>query len=126
MEQSNIISRCLAQPLFIPTHCSCFPLCPGMMIMQDCERKAAGRFLVKLRQDHPHLKCVVLEDELSSNSPHITNLIDHNMRFILEAKPGDHANLFAQLDRAPSQTVKQLNVPKPSRARRGLHIHTDL
>jgi hypothetical protein len=79
------------------------PLCPEMIIMQDgsptqdCERKAAGRFLVKLRQDHPHLKCVVLEEGLNSNSPYITALLDHNMRFILEATPGDHACLFAQL-----------------------------
>jgi hypothetical protein len=41
---------------------------------------------------------VVIEDGLSSNRPHITDLIDHNMRFILGAKPGDHAHLLAQLD----------------------------
>jgi hypothetical protein len=78
-------------------------LCPKMIIMQDwstkqdCERKAADRLLVKLRQDHLHLKYVVIENGLSANSQHITNLIDHNIRFILEAKPGDHAHLFAQL-----------------------------
>jgi hypothetical protein len=42
----------------------------------------------------------MLEDGLSSNCPHITNLIDHTIRFILEATPGDYAHLFAQLDRA--------------------------
>ena len=97
-----------------------FPLCPEMIIMQDgstkqdCERKAAGRFLDKFRQDHPHLKCVVIEDGLSSNGPHISDLINHDMRFILGAKPGDHAHLFAQLDQAIkdgeatefSQTIK--------------------
>ena len=50
------------------------------------ERAAAGRFLVNSRQDHPHLKCVVIEDGLSSNGPHITDLIDHNMRFVLRAE----------------------------------------
>jgi hypothetical protein len=89
-----------------PDQRAVLPLCPEMIIMQDgstkqdCERAAAGRFLDKFRQDHPHLKCVVIEDGLSSNGPHITDLIDHNMRFILGAKPGDHAHLFAQMDRA--------------------------
>ena len=32
--------------------------------------------------------------------PHINDLIDHNLRFILGAKPGDHVHLFAQMDRA--------------------------
>ena len=41
----------------------------------------------------------MIENGLSSNSPYITDLIDHNMRFILGATPGDHAHLFAQLDR---------------------------
>lgn len=82
------------------------PLCSEMIIMQDgstkqdCERNATGRFLVKFRQDHPHLKCVMIEDGISSNGPHINDLIYHNLRFILGAKPGDHAHLFAQLDRA--------------------------
>ncbi len=96
----------LAAAIVSPDQRAVLPLCPEMIIMQDgstkqdCERAAAGRFLVKFRQDHPHLKCVVIEDGLSSNGPHITDLIDHNMRFILGAKPGDHAHLFAQLDRA--------------------------
>lgn len=44
-----------------PDQRAVLPLCPEMIIMQDgstkqdCERKAAGRFLVKFRQDHPHL-----------------------------------------------------------------------
>ncbi|MFO7643673.1 MAG: hypothetical protein R6W95_04735 [Desulfosarcina sp.] len=82
------------------------PLWSEMIIMQDgstkqgCERIATGRFLVKFRQDHPHLKSVVIEDGLSSNGPYINDLIYHNLRFILGAKPGDHAHLFAQLDLA--------------------------
>lgn len=83
-----------------------FPLCPEMIIMQDgstkqdCERNAARRFLGEFRQDHPKLKCVVIEDGLSSNGPHISDLVNHNLRFILGAKPGDHAHLFAQVDQA--------------------------
>ena len=36
----------------------------------DCERNAAKRFILKLRQDHPHLKFIVTEDSLSSNAAH--------------------------------------------------------
>jgi hypothetical protein len=37
----------------------------------DCGRNAAKRFVAKLRQDHPHLKCIVTEDSLSAHTPHI-------------------------------------------------------
>ncbi len=44
------------------------PLMPEPIIKQDgtvkndCERNAAKRFLVTLRQDHPHLKFIITED----------------------------------------------------------------
>jgi hypothetical protein len=82
------------------------PLCPEMITKQDgatkqdCERNAARRFLIDFRREHPHLKCVVIEDGISSNGPHIKDLIKYNLRFILGAKPGDHAFLFEQLDQA--------------------------
>jgi hypothetical protein len=60
----------------------------------DCERNAAKRLIVKLRQDHPHLKLIVTEDSLSSNAPHIHVLQDHNLHYILGVKEGDHASLF--------------------------------
>src|SRR2546425_12796606 len=62
----------------------------------DGERKAAKRFLVKLRQDHPHLNCIVTEDSLSSNAPHIETLHDHGCHSMLGVKEGDHASLFTQ------------------------------
>jgi hypothetical protein len=43
---------------------------------------------------------VVIEDGLSSNGPHIKDLKEHDLRFILGAKQKDHVNLFAQLDNA--------------------------
>ena len=54
----------------------------------DCERNAAKRFLAKLRQDHPHLPFIVIEDALSSNGPHIRELQRHDLRFILGVKVG--------------------------------------
>ena len=66
----------------------------------DYERNAAKRFVVKLRQDHPHLKCIVTEDSLSSNAPHIETLQHHDLHYILGVKEGDHAFLFQQIQAA--------------------------
>jgi hypothetical protein len=69
----------------------------------DCERNAARRWLTKFREDHPKLNAIVVEDGLSSNAPHIRNLLDHNCHFILGVKEGDHAWLMAALNQALSE-----------------------
>jgi hypothetical protein len=66
----------------------------------DGERNAAKRFVVQLRQDHPHLKCIVTEDSLSANAPHIETLHHHALHSILGVKEGDHAFLFQQIQAA--------------------------
>src|SRR5712691_4967322 len=82
------------------------PLMPEPIIKQDGtakndgERNAAKRFLVKLRQDHPHLKFIVTEDSLSSTAPHSETLHDHGCHSILGVKEGDHASLFTQVQAA--------------------------
>jgi hypothetical protein len=63
----------------------------------DCERNAARRWIKHFRKDHPHLKVIVIEDALSSNAPHIRDLQEADMRFLLGVKPGDHQHLFAQV-----------------------------
>ena len=63
----------------------------------DGERTAAKRFMTKWRQDHPHLKCIVTEDSLSANAPHIETLQAHHLHYILGVKEGDHAFLFHQV-----------------------------
>jgi len=60
----------------------------------------------KLRQDHPHLPLIVVEDGLSSNGsngPHIRDLQKHRMHYILGAKQGDHPLLFHRLEEAAKQ-----------------------
>lgn len=69
----------------------------------DCERNAAKRLLPKIRRQHPHLKFIVIEDGLASNGPHVRDLIDNRMHFILGVKPGDHAFLFEQVEAARRQ-----------------------
>jgi hypothetical protein len=82
------------------------PLMPEPIVKQDgtakndCERNAAKRFLVTLRQDRPHLQFIVTEDSLSSNAPHIEALHAHDLHYILGVKEGDHAYLFQQVQAA--------------------------
>jgi len=95
------------------------PLCPEPIIQQDgktkndCERNAAKRFLIGLRNDHPHMKIIITEDGLSSNGPHIKLLKKLHMRFILGAKPKDHKSLFEFVNGAEQLgSLETLNIQK--------------
>jgi hypothetical protein len=97
------------------------PVRPEPIIKQDgvakndCERNAAKRFMAKFREDHPHLKVIIVEDGLSSNGPHIEDLLTHRMHFILGAKPGDHAALFAGMAaEAEAGTAHVLTLEDPT------------
>lgn len=93
----------LGAALIHPDRRAVIPLMPEPIIQQDgtekndCERNAAKRLIVKLRQDHPHLNLIVTEDSLSSNAPHIQVLHEHKLHYILGVKAGDHASLFAHV-----------------------------
>jgi len=82
----------------------------------DCERISARRLLPKIRREHPRLKLIVVEDALSSNGPHVRDLIDNRMHFILGVKPGDHAYLFEQVEAAR----RAGRVPKLTRKDNGI------
>lgn len=69
----------------------------------DCERNASKRLLTKLRKMHPWLKMVIVEDSLHSNAPHIRLLKRLNYRYIIGAKPKDHAWLFSWVNASPCQ-----------------------
>jgi hypothetical protein len=56
---------------------------------------ATKRLVTDFRREHPHLKVIVTEDGLSANAPDIKDLMAHDLRYILSAKPGDHAFLFS-------------------------------
>jgi len=93
----------LGAALMHPAQRAVLPLMPEPIIKHDgtdkndCERHAAKRLIVKLRQDHPHLTLMVTEDSLSSNAPHIDVLHDHHLHYLLGVKEGDHAYLFAHV-----------------------------
>ena len=93
-----------------PDHKEVIPLAPEPILntdgatKNDCERNASKRFLEDYLREHPHLKTIILEDGLASNAPHIRQLEEQNLRYILGAKPGDHKFLFGLLDRASCKT----------------------
>jgi len=97
-----------------PDYAEVLPFAPEAIIKQDgqtkndCERNAAKRFLEKLRQDHPHLPLIVIEDGLSSNAPHIAELQKQGLHYILGVKEGDHKFLFEYVAKArqAGQTVE--------------------
>jgi len=64
---------------------------PDGTAQNDGERHATKRFIAKLRQDHPHLTCIITEESLSSNAPHIETRHDAGCRSILGGKEGEHA-----------------------------------
>ena len=84
----------------------------------DCERNACRRWLEEFRKEHPHLKVIITEDGLSSNAPHIRDLMEYDCRFILGVKEGDHAYLFDRLAEAVKQgltseyTIQDSSNPK--------------
>jgi hypothetical protein len=82
------------------------PIAPEPIIKQDgeskndCERNAAKRLFAQVRKNHPHLPLIVTQDSLSPNAPNIRTLGEHNLRYILRVKEGDHAFLFEKVEEA--------------------------
>ena len=76
----------------------------------DCERNAGKRLLRRIRQQHPRLPILVVEDGLASNAPHIRELQSLNMRFLLGCKPGDHDFLYQKLIEAYDEEGRVRNV----------------
>jgi Transposase DDE domain len=117
----------LGAALIHPDRRAVIPLRPEPIVQHDgtekndCERNAAKRLLVKLRQDHPHLKLIVTEDSLSSNAPHIQELQEHHVHDILGVTQGDHAALCAQVaaaEQAGRVTYYDRDAPETGRRHR--------
>jgi hypothetical protein len=91
----QMVSAAIVRPgckTVVPLGCEAIVRADGST-KNDCERNASKRLLRRLREQHPRLKMIVVEDGLASNGPHIRELIDLRMHFILGAKPGDHGFL---------------------------------
>lgn len=96
----------LGLALVHPDHKEVIPLCPEPIVKQDGstkndgERSATRRALGHFRREHAQMKAIFVEDALSANAPHVDDLKAANVRFLLAIKPGSHAYLFAQMERA--------------------------
>jgi hypothetical protein len=96
----------LGAVLLHPDRAQVLPFAPEPIQKQDgtrkndCERNAAKRLLRQIRQEHPRLPLIVVEDGLASNAPHVRELQALGMHFILGVKPGDHAFLYEHVETA--------------------------
>jgi hypothetical protein len=103
--QTIYYHQMLAASIVHPDQATVIPVCPEPILKQDgkdkndCERNACRRFLAKFRQDHPKLQVIVIQDALASNSPHIKDLKDYDMRFILSVQPTSHTTLFRGIEK---------------------------
>lgn len=105
-DQLTYYHQMLGAVIAHPDQRQVIPLAPEPIIKQDgdnkndCERNAAKRLLHKIRDEHPVINFLVVEDALASNAPHIRLLKDLRMSFLLGVKPADHAHLFDEVIRA--------------------------
>jgi hypothetical protein len=103
----------LGAVLLHPDRAQVIPFAPEPIQKQDgtkkndCERNAGKRLLRQIRKEHPRLKLIVVEDGLASNAPHIRELMELEMRFILGVKPGDHAFLYEHVETAYARDEMQ-------------------
>lgn len=92
--------RVLLGGLIHPTHSLFLPLVQEFIVKQDgcekedCERKAAKRWLQKFREKHPHLPATILGDDAFCTQPYICDLRLNRCGFILSCQPGSHKTLF--------------------------------
>jgi len=97
--------QALAGAIVHPDQKSVLPICPEPILKQDgvkkndCERNASKRLLRRFRREHPHLKTIILEDALAANAPHIQELKQLNLSYIIGVKPiGNACRLFTHLE----------------------------
>jgi len=94
----------LGSAIVHPDHKEVIPLCPEPIKntdgteKNDCERNASRRWLATFRREHPHLKGIVVEDALAANAPHLRDLKEHDLHFIVGIKPKSHTYLYEILN----------------------------
>ena len=91
----------------------------------DCERNATRRLLLRLRKQHPKLNMLIIEDGLASNAPHIADLQEAGMSYLLGAKPGDHQHLFEQVIEQMAQDNHLSESFEVASAKQKIHTETN-
>jgi len=94
----------IAAALVKPGYQTVLPLAPEFIRnedgqeKQDCERKAAKRWLENNAEGYRWLKPVFLGDDLYSHYPVCTAIVEKGMHFIFTCKPDSHPWLFDSID----------------------------
>jgi hypothetical protein len=76
---------------------------------QDCESKAAKRFVEGLKKNHPRQGFIIAGDGLMSHQPLMETVIENDMHCLFVAKPDDHQYLFEWIEtfnQLPSLEIK--------------------
>jgi hypothetical protein len=111
----------LAAVMMHPLYKTVFPLMLEPIKKQDgktkndCEHNAAKRLLANLRTSHPHLKIIIVLDELYADGSIIKLLKQLNFPFIITAKEDNLAYLFELHKVAKKQEIARLNHSKENR-----------
>jgi len=98
----------LAATIVHPDRQTVIPLCPEPIIQQDgkakndCELAAAERLYFNIRQSHPKLPMVLLQDSLFANTTNIARLQKYDLGFIIVAKSDRNKNLFRAMEQRRS------------------------
>lgn len=72
----------------------------------DCERNASKRFYQDIVKEHPRLNLIIVEDSLAANYPHLSELQNNGMQFIVGVKKSDHKFLFDWVSGQTCQTYE--------------------
>lgn len=64
---------------------------------QDCERRAAHRWVERNGPRFEGRQVTMLADDLHCNQPFCERLIDHHLHFILNCKPESHTTLYEEV-----------------------------
>jgi hypothetical protein len=65
---------------------------------QDCEIKAAQRFIPRLRDEHAQLPLIIGGDDLYCHEPFILQLREQRMPHVLVCKPGSHPEVSREVE----------------------------
>jgi hypothetical protein len=94
----------LAASIVHPDRSTVIPLCPEPIIQQDgsakndCELAAAERLYFHLRDSHPKLPMVLLQDSLFANTKNVARLKKYDFGFIIVAKEDKNKKLFKAME----------------------------
>lgn len=94
----------LAAAIVHPDRNTVIPLCPEPIVQQDgnakndCELAAAERLYFHIRQSHPKLSIILLQDSLFANTKNIYRLKKYEFGFFIVAKEDKNKNIFKAME----------------------------